>query len=75
MIAWEVATQRRPWQGMKKQLIVEKVINGERPTLYESDDWASDFKNLVGLCWHQEPLMRPGFKVIEKKLLKVTIPQ
>jgi serine/threonine protein kinase len=44
------------------------VIEGERPSLPDYVD--SEMRELVGRCWHSEPLMRPTFEEIQERMFK-----
>ena len=50
IILWEVATYKKPFDGMDKAQFYERVIHGgERPMINKK--WPNQFTNLMMACW------------------------
>jgi len=58
VIFWEIATCQVPYEGIDIHTIYIAVENGKRPQIPPSCPEA--FKNLIELCWSQDPKQRPS---------------
>lgn len=57
-----------PYNGMNKETLIEQVINkNQRPKIRQYIP--SLFFNLLTLCWHRDPNVRPSFEVIMTELV------
>jgi hypothetical protein len=75
VILWEIATRRRPWKGIKREVIISAILSGQRAEVLPEDNWNVEFTNLVDRCWHKNPANRPEFKVIIEDLKGIEIPR
>ena len=70
VICWEVLCLDRAWGNTSfSSAIMDKVLAGERlpiPTTWIAPMVGppAGFVDLMGVCWHQDPAMRPKFKNI-----------
>ncbi len=74
IVLWEIATRRRPWKGVKAKVIVESVLQGSRPKVYEEDKWGKEFTAIVQSAWAQDPAKRPTMKDLKKAITGKDIP-
>lgn len=62
MILWEIASRKKPFQGIVSHTIVGMVLAGTRQPL--NDTWPSIFKKLITACWEANPSKRPSAKAL-----------
>ncbi|KAI9338966.1 kinase-like domain-containing protein [Zopfochytrium polystomum] len=78
VVMWEIATCKKPWLGLGRAEIKFRVSRGERLPVPDSPEdpfaWPVEFHRLVDECWNQDPSIRPEFRRIVKRLLKISIP-
>nr|UDO46925.1 ser/thr kinase [Pandoravirus massiliensis] len=67
IVLWEMATRSEPYAGMSPASIAVSVIRDDArpplPTLAPAD-----YVALVQECWHRDPVMRPAFVDIQRRL-------
>jgi serine/threonine protein kinase len=68
MTCYEVITGCVPFEDRSPRDI-DGVLRGERPAL--PDDTSPILVDLVGKCWHEDPLQRPSFRAIAETLLSL----
>ena len=67
MVAWEVLTQTKPFEGMNPMQMGFAVgSQGYRPPIPE--DTPKGLAELIAACWHNEPQQRPSFASVLGKL-------
>lgn len=67
IMAWQMARDRVPFKGMNREDFMKiVVVGGERPALDKT--WPQGFSNLLTLCWHNDPNMRPSFGQVKYEL-------
>nr|UMO80375.1 Serine/threonine protein kinase [Pandoravirus aubagnensis] len=57
IIAWEVLTRKRPYDGLNFMNVSLDVIEGKRPPL--PNDCPPALADLIKACWHAKPSKRP----------------
>jgi serine/threonine protein kinase len=57
VIAWELATRCRPWDGRIQMQVVASLLAGKR--LACKDSWDHRFTRVLEGCWHARPDRRP----------------
>lgn len=65
-LAYEILTNKKPFEEIPNYQRMIKIINGERPEI--PDDFHETVKKLIKDCWNQEPGNRPTFEEICKIL-------
>jgi serine/threonine protein kinase len=72
MVMWELAEATLPWPDLDTGAAASKTVKGERPTLtiahHPGCQIDTDFKQLLEVCWHQDPSKRPTFSEVVQKL-------
>nr|UMO78490.1 Serine/threonine protein kinase [Pandoravirus belohorizontensis] len=58
IIAWEVLTRRRPYDGLNFMNVSLDVMEGRRPPL--PGDCPAALADLIQACWHAKPSKRPS---------------
>jgi hypothetical protein len=66
VMMWEVATRKKPWVGVARPAITDKVLAGERLPTGKGWDWR--FVDLLERCWHHDPKKRPEFRSLRKSI-------
>ena len=67
MVAWEVLTQAKPFEGMNPMQMGFAVgSQGYRPPIPE--ETPKGLSELIAACWHNEPQQRPSFASVLGKL-------
>ncbi|AVK76566.1 serine-threonine kinase [Pandoravirus neocaledonia] len=67
IVLWEMATRSEPYAGMSPASIAVSVIRDDvRPPLPTLAP--ADYVALVQECWHRDPVMRPAFVDIQRRL-------
>lgn len=63
MILYELITDEIPWKNLDPIAVLRKVVvEHQRPRIPECID--SSLRNLVEMCWNDDPSQRPTFKEI-----------
>jgi hypothetical protein len=67
VILWELLTKKKPYEGMNRSLLYERVImGGERPLLNKK--WPRDLSTLLQDCWSPTIAHRPNFEQVVERL-------
>lgn len=73
---WEIWARVEPWTEIDAdgiefwQILSDAVVSGQRPQPPAGCDAAPEgYLTLMRSCWHKEPLQRPKFDVIVKRLV------
>nr|UMO80404.1 Serine/threonine protein kinase [Pandoravirus aubagnensis] len=67
IVLWEMTTRCEPYAGMSPASIAVSVIRDDaRPPLPKLAP--ADYVALVQECWHRDPVMRPAFVDIQRRL-------
>ena len=71
LVVWAMAKNDNPYKYYDRETHRSRVVvKGERPELYSQ--WPKDFRELLTLCWHNDPAMRPTFEDIHARLCALT---
>jgi len=66
-ILWQLVSHQRPFRGFNVRMFEARVArDGERPKLPTS--WPLALRELLRDCWHPEPLDRPCFGEVTRRL-------
>lgn len=72
IMLWELLTNEVPFKGKTSMQIMRSVCDKrERPQIPESTN--ESMRNLIQLCWHQNPIERPPFSRIFKLFKKKVV--
>ena len=66
VLAYEILTNKKPFDDMTQFQRMQKITNGERPEI--PDNFLETVKKLIEDCWDQDPKKRPTFEEICKIL-------
>ena len=66
MLLYELIHRKKIFDGESTTAVIEKISKGERPPILVS--CSNDFKELMSLCWDNDPNKRPSFIKIVNKL-------
>lgn len=69
MVMWEFASRKTPYELASPTIISAVIPLGDREDIIE--DCPPGYMDLVQLCWHQNPSMRPESSEILKKTIKI----
>jgi len=69
MVFWEIASCQVPYEGYDADTIKDSVKSGERLDI--PTHCPSEFKELIELCWHQEPKQRPTASNVFDKISQI----
>jgi len=73
LLLYQLITNKLPYNGMNKETLIEQVINNnQRPKIRQYIP--SPFFDLLTLCWHHDPNIRPSFEVIMTELVALSLP-
>lgn len=73
LLLYQLITNKLPYDGMKKAILIEQVINNnQRPKIRQYIP--SPFFNFLTLCWHHNPNVRPSFEGIKTELALLSSP-
>src|SRR5205823_11370960 len=63
IIMWEISSAEKPFHEFihDKQLAL-RIFTGLRPKI--TDDTPQFYRDLMGKCWHSDPMQRPSAKEI-----------
>ena len=68
LLLYQLITNKLPYNGMNKETLIEQVTNNnQRPKIRQYIP--SPFFDLLTLCWHRDPNIRPSFEVILTELI------
>ena len=71
LVIWAIAKNDNPYKYYDRETHRSRVVlKGERPELYSQ--WPKDFRDLLTMCWHNDPAMRPTFEEIHVRLTSLT---
>lgn len=75
IVLYEIITRTTPYQGLTGAQIAARVVNKqERPDLNNvPEECPAKLKELMIMCWEQDPVNRPSFSDITKELKEITI--
>ena len=59
MLAYEVLTDKRPFEGVGDLRARRLIYAGERPEFPQNAGFAPGMLGLLRSCWHQDPADRP----------------
>ncbi|KAK7483086.1 hypothetical protein BaRGS_00025654 [Batillaria attramentaria] len=69
MVMWELPMCEDPFEELATEAeVIEIVKNGGRPETPPSADMMPQYKELMKMCWEQEPHLRPSFKGIATRM-------
>ena len=75
MVLYEIVTLQLPFKDDPELMAMMKVLQGQRPTLPESDPECEPFlRHLITACWDEDPNNRPTFQEIKHALDRQTFP-
>eukprot|EP00611_Tribonema_gayanum_P020591 TRINITY_DN3780_c0_g1_i1.p1 TRINITY_DN3780_c0_g1~~TRINITY_DN3780_c0_g1_i1.p1 ORF type:complete len:538 (+),score=136.60 TRINITY_DN3780_c0_g1_i1:226-1839(+) len=67
MVLWEMATLRKPYDGMARDQFYSAVVRGHvRPPLNKR--WPKEFSDLLAACWAEDFKARPSFADVCNRL-------
>ncbi|KAJ3337324.1 hypothetical protein HDU93_001229 [Gonapodya sp. JEL0774] len=68
--AYRIWTERIPYSelGLEELVTLRLIDKGQRPLIKESDEMPHELQRLVCQCWDADPLVRPGFELIARRL-------
>eukprot|EP00698_Gefionella_okellyi_P006054 TRINITY_DN1552_c0_g1_i4.p1 TRINITY_DN1552_c0_g1~~TRINITY_DN1552_c0_g1_i4.p1 ORF type:complete len:796 (-),score=161.85 TRINITY_DN1552_c0_g1_i4:36-2423(-) len=66
LLLHELMTGAQPFPGMPADGVLSLTARGVRPDV--PSDWPTGLRELIALCWHQDPSSRPAFGLIEMRL-------
>ena len=74
ILLWEMFTEDVPWKQLKPVQIGMTVVQGKRPVIPIT--CPHELRDLIQICWHQDPSERPTFVEIYKRFegFKVSFP-
>lgn len=67
LILYEIVTNNEPYSGCNEFEILNRIYKQKRPEL---DKIPSSYRELIEICWDENPANRPSFDEIVKKLKK-----
>jgi serine/threonine protein kinase len=78
IVMYELLTCRKPWTGPQyafAQQIGRAVLNGERPSINDSDliNAPKEYLQLLNQCWETDPMKRPTFGTVFQELKEMWI--
>ncbi|XP_006822660.1 mixed lineage kinase domain-like protein [Saccoglossus kowalevskii] len=62
IVMWEIATSKKPFEGMTDSEVVRYVSNERRKEAIEDSDCPDEFGDLIDKCRDFDPFNRPFFK-------------
>ena len=72
MLMWEISSGQPPFINYKHDFdFVMNIINGMRPKVVSGTP--IEYQSLMEQCWDADPLKRPGFKTLWKKINEISI--
>jgi len=71
IVCFELATQRLPWHGLSTLQIFKFISEGKREEIPNTTP--KEFKELIELCWNQNPKERKSFEEIITIIQKMSI--
>ena len=77
MVVYEVLTGQVPFVQDKNTVVIQKVMDGERPARPRGRERAwltDDLWGMLELCWRPKPFDRPSLKTLLQCLEGVTLP-
>eukprot|EP01121_Diplochlamys_sp_Union-15-3_P006169 TRINITY_DN16677_c0_g1_i1.p1 TRINITY_DN16677_c0_g1~~TRINITY_DN16677_c0_g1_i1.p1 ORF type:complete len:145 (+),score=13.32 TRINITY_DN16677_c0_g1_i1:14-448(+) len=69
IILWELITREKPWEGLDRMAILNRVKLGERLVIPACPAF---YRNLICRSWAQDPEKRPTFKEIVEILEEIS---
>lgn len=67
MVLWEMATLRKPYEGMSRDVFYSSVVRGHmRPQINKR--WPKDFVALLQSCWADDYVQRPSMADVSNSL-------
>ena len=71
IIMSEVATGQKPFadMGLSCVVLVSKLVTGLRPSF--DDRVPQEYQKVTKMCWHEDPNLRPVFKLVQTELSKM----
>lgn len=66
----EVATGQKPFadMGLSCVVLVSKLVTGLRPSF---NGVPQEYQKVAKMCWHEDPNLRPVFKLVQTELDKL----
>ena len=74
IVIWELLSRKIPWEGFDHSQIERAVRSGDRPfipAIDENNPAAVILVELMRVCWHDQPSIRPSFTQIYNKLISL----
>ena len=71
MLAYELITRQRPYEGSTIDFVRENVPNGKRPTKPHSYQCPVELWKLIRECWKHGPKDRPSMTEVKQKLEQI----
>jgi serine/threonine protein kinase len=72
LMLWELLSLKPLFPFIKgKEELTKHVLNGDRPAAIPT--WPESVKELLNLCWHENPTKRPQFSLILKQFEQIYI--
>lgn len=69
MVMWELTMCEDPFEELTTEAeVIEVLKNGGRPETPPSADMMPQYKELMKMCWEQEPHLRPTFKGVAARM-------
>jgi len=69
IVFWEIASCQVPYENWEQQQLLFHVFSGGRLEIPSS--CPVEFKELIELCWHQEPKQRPTVSIVFDKISQI----
>jgi len=66
VILWEIASQEKPWEKLKPQDVIPRVLKGERNIIPQ--DCPKPYAELIERCWRQDESQRGDMKAARRWL-------
>ena len=66
LIVYELLTNQEPFFNLNQCRIIQRLVDKKRPII--PDNIEPNYRNLIEMCWSEDPCDRPSFETICKKL-------
>ena len=69
MLLWEIASHKMPFEGLEIDIVKFRIEDGEKEII--PTDCPASFSEIINLCWHQTPDLRPDISTVLQKLTQL----
>jgi len=70
-VLWQVASHKKPFQGINEALIRSYILEGSREDFSGIDYMPDGYEHLIQLCWKTDPTDRPSLLNVIHKLIEI----